>query len=240
METTAGTLLDGRVVYAQPLVGYRTGIEPVLLAACVRARAGQTVMEAGTGAGAGLLCLAARVPDAIGIGIEQDGALAALAQSNAAANGFAGLTIINVDLLALPAGPLVDHAMANPPWHLHDSTATPNSQRDMAKRGRPGLIASWAVALGKRVRHRGTLTLVVPARAMAESLAGLDKAGCGSVTVMPLWPSTGREARIVLVQGVRGGRGGARVLPGLTLHETPSSYTAAALAVLRGGSALPF
>ncbi len=33
MTTTAGTLLGGRVQYAQPTAGYRTGLEPVLLAA---------------------------------------------------------------------------------------------------------------------------------------------------------------------------------------------------------------
>jgi tRNA1(Val) A37 N6-methylase TrmN6 len=75
---------------------------------------------------------------------------------------------------------------------------------------------------------------------MAESLAALDQAGCGSLAMMPLWPLAGREARIILVQGVRGGHGGARILPGLTLHETPLTYTVAAQDVLRGGCALPF
>ena len=60
MDTTEGTLLGGRVRYAQPARGYRTGIEPVLLAAAVPAVPGQAVLEAGTGAGAALLCLAAR------------------------------------------------------------------------------------------------------------------------------------------------------------------------------------
>lgn len=240
METTAGTLLDGRIAYAQPQSGYRTGIEPVLLAASVPARVGETVLEAGTGAGAGLLCLAARVPGVFGIGVERDGALAALARSNAVLNGFDELTFLEADLLAMPTGPPIDHAMANPPWHLADSTATSNGQRDAAKRGRPGLIAAWAQALAKRLRHRGTLTLIVPARAMAEALAALDLAGCGSPALMPLWPGAGREARIVLVRGVRGGRGGARMLPGLTLHDSPLTYTQAAQTVLRAGTSLPF
>ena len=65
MLTSDGCLLDGRVRYAQPASGsdgYRTGIEPVLLAASIPAQAGQRVLEAGVGAGAGLICLAARVP----------------------------------------------------------------------------------------------------------------------------------------------------------------------------------
>lgn len=240
METTAGTLLDGRVAYDQPRSGYRTGIEPVLLAASVPARSGERVIEAGTGAGAALLCLVARVPGVIALGVERDASLAALARSNAAANGFGAMTVEAADVLDLPPGPPVDHAMANPPWHLVDSTPPGHGQRDAAKRGRPGLIAAWAATLGSRLRHRGTLTLIVPARAAAEALLALEGAGCRTVALMPLWPGLGREARLVLVQGVRGGRGGARVLPGLILHDGANRFTAAAEAVLRRGEMLRF
>jgi tRNA1Val (adenine37-N6)-methyltransferase len=239
VETTTGTLLGGRVAYEQPRIGYRTGIEPVLLAAAVPARAGERVLEGGTGAGAGLLCLAARVPGIMGQGVERDPALAALARRNAVANGFTGIIITTSDLLDLPMDVPADHAMANPPWHQVDGTATSDEQRDAAKRGRPGLIAAWSQALGKRLRHHGTLTLILPARATAESLAALEAADCGSLTLLPLWPTAGREARIVLVRGVRGGRGGTRVLPGLTLHAGPLVYSAEAEAVLRQGVALP-
>ena len=48
-DITHGHLLDGRVRYAQPAKGFRSGIEPVLLAASIPARAGQRVLEGGTG-----------------------------------------------------------------------------------------------------------------------------------------------------------------------------------------------
>ncbi len=90
METTDGYLLGGRVRYAQPKAGFRSGIEPVLLAAAIPARPGEHVLEAGTGAGAGLLCLAARVPGLTGVGIERDPGLTAIAAANGVANGFSG------------------------------------------------------------------------------------------------------------------------------------------------------
>ena len=62
LEITEGTLLGGRVRYAQLGAGFRSGIEPVLLAATIPARCGQVVIEGGSGVGAGLLCLHARVP----------------------------------------------------------------------------------------------------------------------------------------------------------------------------------
>ena len=89
METSAGTLLDGRLHHAQPTAGHRTALEPVLLAAAIPARPGERVLEGGTGSGAALLCLAARVAGLYAVGIERDAAMAALARDNMAANGFA-------------------------------------------------------------------------------------------------------------------------------------------------------
>jgi tRNA1Val (adenine37-N6)-methyltransferase len=238
--TRSGTLLGGRVIYDQLLEGHRTGIEPVLLAAGVPARPGELVLEAGTGAGAGLLCLSARVAGVAGIGVEQDAALAALARTNVAANGFDAVSIEAGDVLAMCPGPPADHAMANPPWHLAAGTPSGDALRDSAKRGRPGLVHDWTAALAARLRSRGTLTLILPARAITEALAALAAARCGSQALLPLWPGVGREARIVLVQAIRDGRGGCRVLPGLVLHDADGAFTPAAEAILRDGAALPF
>jgi tRNA1Val (adenine37-N6)-methyltransferase len=97
----AGWLLGGRVRHDQRVDGHRSGVEPVLLAASIPARPGQRVLEGGTGAGAALLCLAARVQPLAGVGIERDPAQAAQARANVAANGFAALEILQGDLAAL-------------------------------------------------------------------------------------------------------------------------------------------
>ncbi len=237
MQITDGTLLGGRVRHAQPVAGHRTGLEPVLLAAAVPARPGERVLEGGTGSGAALLCLAARVPGLFGVGVERDPAMVALARANAAANGFEGLCMVAGDVTALPFGGVFDHSLANPPWH-GTGTASPESLKEAAKRGAPGLIAVWARRLAAPLRHRGTLSLIVAAPALPAALAALTAAGCGSPAVLPLWPRPGRPARLVLVQGVKGGRGPCRVLPGLALHADGGGFTAAAEAVLRGGEAL--
>ncbi len=238
-DTSQGSLLGGRVAYRQLRTGHRSGIEPVLLAATIPAAAGAHVLEGGTGAGAGLLCLAARCPGVTGLGVERDGGLAGLARENVQGNGLAGLHILEADLLALPAFPQpFDHAFANPPWHDAAATASPDPLRDAAKRASPGLLARWAAALAAPLRHGGSLSLIVPAAAAADALAALAQAGCGSPALLPLWPHAGEAARIVVVRGVKGGRGGCRVLPGLVLHDGPA-FTAEARAVLWDGAALP-
>jgi tRNA1Val (adenine37-N6)-methyltransferase len=239
METTEGHLLGGRVRYAQPRTGFRSGIEPVLLAATVPARAGERVIEAGTGAGAALLCLAARVPGVAGLGVERDPALAALARHNAAANGFGALEFVAADIAAPPvdAGPF-DHAFANPPYHAEAGTASPVPQRDAAKRAHAGLFGLWTARLGALLRPRGTMSLIVPAAALPACLAALEAAYCRPAWVLPLWPKPDRAAKLVLLRGVKGGRGHLSLLPGLVLHTPEGGFTDAAEAILRRGAAL--
>ena len=236
-EITEGALLGGRIRYRQLRAGHRTGIEPVLLAASIPAEPGATVLEGGTGAGAGLLCLAARCPRIAGFGVERDGSLARLARQNLHANGLDGLEVLEADLLdQFSAGRPVDHAFANPPWHGQDGTPSPDAQRDGAKRGSPGLIARWAAALALPLRHGGSLTLIIPAAATAEALAAVAAARCGSPALFPLWPHPGTAARLMLVRGTKGGRGGCRVLPGLVVHGDGAFTPEARRVLWEGGS----
>lgn len=235
---TEGHLLGGRVRHDQPATGFRSGIEPVLLAAAIPARSGQAVLEGGSGAGAGLLCLAARVAELRGLGIEQDPALAALAGANAAANGFAGLAFAAADLLrAAPAGPF-DHVFANPPYHRARGTPPAEARRIAAKRVDAAGIAAWVAALARPLRRRGTLSLILGMDGLAEALAALAPAHLGSVTVLPLWPRAGAAAKLAILRAVKEGRATPRLLGGLVLHAADGRFTPEAEAVLRGGAAL--
>jgi tRNA1(Val) A37 N6-methylase TrmN6 len=241
--TTDGTLLGGRVSYRQFRDGYRTGIEPVLLAATIPAQPGLRVLEAGCGAGAGLLCLSARIRDVRGTGIEQDPATAALARHNLDANGCASWPIATGTLdtaSAQLAAASYDHAIANPPWHRAGSSASPSTRRDLAKRAPSGTLSSWSVCLVRLLRSGGTLTLILPAAQHAEAASAMQANGLGAIRLLPLWPVAGRPARIVLIQGTLGGQGDGAVLPGLVLHHPGGGYTAEADLILREAAALPF
>lgn len=239
MATTDGHLLDGRVSYAQPAEGFRSGIEPVLLAAAIPAHSGDRVLEGGSGAGAGLLCLAARLAGIVGLGIERDPSLAALAQRNATANGWTDLTFRAASIEAIPESAPFDHAFANPPYHLAAGTPSPLRGRSDAKHAPADLLAIWATSLARHLRPRGTLTLIASAADLPACLAALAAARCGSGTLFPLWPRQGRPAKLALLQGVKDGRGPFRILPGLILHGNASGYTPEAQAVLRNAAALP-
>lgn len=237
--TAETTLLGGAVRLAQHTGGHRSGIEPVLLAAMVPAKPGQRIVEGGTGAGAALLCLAHRVPDLLGVGIEQEPGMAALARANFASNDKQGLTVLQGDLAVVEALGPFDHAMANPPWHTPDATLSKDPARALARHAKPGLMALWAARLAANLRNRGTLSFITGAGTLSDCLAAFSAAGCGSHVILPLWPRAGRPCKLVLLQGVRGGRSPTRLLPGLVLHgHDGHAYTEAAEEVLRGGQAM--
>ena len=233
-----GTLLGGRIAYRQKRQGYRTGIEPVLLAACVPARAGERVVEAGTGAGPGLLALNARVPGLAGLGVESDPDMAEIATANFALNGAPNLKLHCQPLEDWRADGPYDHAFANPPWHPDGGTAPLDPGRRRAKLASEAILPAWIHALATPLRRRGTLSLVLPAASFAQAVAALADNHCREVTLLPLWPHQGEAAKLIILQAVRDGRGASRVLPGLVLHETNGAYTAQTNAILRDAAAL--
>jgi tRNA1(Val) A37 N6-methylase TrmN6 len=196
------------------------------------------VLEAGTGAGAALLCLSARVPGLTAIGIERDPALAALAERNARANGMEGMSVVVADVAALPLRGAFDHAFANPPYHADGGTPSPQNERRSAKQADADLFARWTAAMAGVLRHRGTLTLILPAVALPACMGALTECGCPPEALLPLWPKAGRAAKLVLLRGVKSGRGPFRVLPGMVMHEADGAFTGEAEAVLRDGVAL--
>ena len=234
---TEDRLLGGRVALFQPADGYRAAIDPVLLAAFVPARAGERVLEAGIGAGAAALCLAARVPGIRIEGVEQDPATAELARANAAANG-ADIVVHSGDVAALPDLGLFDHAMANPPYLEAAAASPPADPRRAAAHVEGGAgLDQWVAAMGRALRHRGTLSIVHRADRLDDVVRAFGPR-FGGIVVLPLWPKARRPAKRVLVRAAKGSRAGLVLAPGLVLHEEDGRFTEAAEAVLRGAAPL--
>lgn len=246
-NTSDGTLLEGKIFYRQYQEGYRTALEPVLMAASVPAKTGQTIIEGGCGAGAGLMCLHYRVPNITGIGFEKNPEMLSLANENFRLNQMHGLQAIEVTLPKLPKRPFeflpkgqehVDHVFANPPWHSHNTSPSPDPKKDLAKRLPQGFLDEWIYSLSRPLRQGGTLTLALSASLYAEASAIMHSYKLGSITLFPLWPKVNRPARIILLQGRMGSTGGSHVAPGLILHNENGEFSTGANHVLRDGQRL--
>ncbi len=242
-ETTADTLLGGRVRLEQPATGYRVAIDPVLLAAAVPGRAGERVLELGAGVGAATLCAATRLAECTFVGLELDEELAAIASANVVANQLAArVTMLAGDVAAPPAEVLrepFDHGIANPPFgEPGRGSPSPHAGKNSANVEGAADLGVWIATAVRLLRQGGTATLIHRADRATEVAARLAAAGAGGIILFPLWPKAGADAKRVIVQGRKGAKAPLRFAAGLVLHETDGSYTEAARAVLRLGAPL--
>lgn len=242
VELSTDRLLAGRVLLAQPRVGYRVAIDPVLLAAAAPVRADERVLDAGCGSGAAMLCLLARMPRCHVVGIEAQADLAEIARRNLAANGLSERGAVRVgDVARLPASAATetfDVVITNPPF-LTAGTGTPSSQPQRQAAHVESLsLGAWIEACVRALRPGGWCVLIQRADRLAELCAGLAPT-CGDLAILPLWPKDQAPcARRVIIRARKGARGSTRLGRGLVLHEADGRYTAAAEAVLRHGAAL--
>ena len=175
------------------------------------------------------------------IGVERDPEIAEIARRNFAANGVGDAHVITADVEtdAVDIAP-VDHAMANPPYHSAVATPSPNDRRRAAKQGSPELLGRWSQGMAVRLRRHGTLSFILRAADLSQACSAMLAAGCGSLTLFPLWPKPGCAAKLIILRGVKGGHSPTRILAGLSLHEPEGGFSIFANNVLRDGAALRF
>jgi tRNA1Val (adenine37-N6)-methyltransferase len=245
-ELTTDAFLGGRLAVRQPRAGYRAGVDPVLLAAAVPARAGEAVLELGLGTGVASLCLGRRVAGVVLAGIELQADYAALARENAAANGIA-LEVVEGDIAGMPAAlrsRSFDHVIANPPYFRRAAGTPARDAGREAAFGEATALGLWIEAGMRRLRPGGRFTLIQRVERLPDLLAAFDGRPA-ALTLLPIAPRVGREATLVILAAVKGGGAPFRLLPPLVLHEGPAhlrdgdDYAAPVRAVLREAAALP-
>ena len=238
-DLTHDAFLGGRLHLWQPRAGYRAGIDPVLLAATVPARAGESVLDLGCGVGAAALCLGARVPDLDLIGVERQADYAALAVRN-------GLDVIEADLAALPEhlrARSFDHVLANPPFFDRAAGRQAQDAGREAARGLRTPLHDWVDAGAKRLRHKGFLHVIHRAERVPDLLAAAH-GRLGSPAIWPICPRVGKAAELVIFRARKDGRAEFRLHAPIILHEGArhsadgDSYTTEIRAVLRAGASL--
>lgn len=242
MDTTLDKLLGGRVQLRQPKVGYRAAIDPVLLAAAVTAKSGQNVLELGCGAGAAMLCLAARVKGLAITGVELQEDYFALAQHNVNNHSeFATFNMKHGDARRLPqdiAANSFDHVMANPPYHNAQAYDPGTDDGKTTAHAMTAVdLAVWVKTAHGRLKHRGVLTMIYRADGLPEVLAAMT-GRYGGIAVLPLWPMEGVAAKRVLVRGAKDSKAPFLLLRGITLHGEDNDFPPDIQAILRDARAI--
>lgn len=240
-DLTRDAFLGGALQIWQPRGGYRAGIDPVVLASAVPARAGQSVLELGCGAGTAMFCLATRVPGVQVTGVEVQPEYGALARRNSAENHIEA-AVFSADLADLP-DPVrqarFDHVIANPPYFRAGAHSPSVDAGRQVALGEVTPLSSWIDIAARRLAPKGYLHVIQRVDRLPDLLAAC--AGrIGSIEVLPLCPRVGRAADLMLLRGRKSGRAAFRLLAPAFVHQGDAerAYSPEIEAILRHGAAL--
>ena len=239
-EFTVDTLLRGRITLLQPVRGFRSSLDPVLLAAFAQLPTGR-FLDIGCGTGALAFLLAAADPHATGVGVEIQARLASLATAGLARNTFVDrVEILHGDIRSVAGQPPLarssfDLVATNPPYRvLSAGLPSPDPERAQANHEVSLTLDECLDAASSLVSPSGRVVMVYPAERLQDLLAGMQRRRLTPTRLRLVRPREDRPASRVLVEARVGADPAALVheLP-LVLHEgTTGGYTSEVMGML--------
>lgn len=236
-DFTIDDFLGGLIRLKQAVTGYRATSDAVMVAAAVRAKPAETVLDVGCGSGIVGLCIGARVPNLEITGIEMQPELAVLAHENADLNNQK-LEIITGDISKkIPSlrGRLFHHVVTNPPFYTETPKRADIQVETAYKQVIP--LKQWLDFCVRHMRAKGSFTIIHRTEALPEILSALQ-GRLGDITVYPIFSKDGQPAKRVIVTGKLGSSAPFRLHPGFIMHMQDNTRTELAERIMRRGEAL--
>jgi tRNA1Val (adenine37-N6)-methyltransferase len=241
---TVDEILGGRLRIIQKKRGYRFSLDALLLAHFAVLRDGDDLIDLGTGGGIIALILAQRVHCGRVLGIDVQNELVAIAKRNVILNGLAGQIEIRrgdvrrPEFLCDPQSFSV--AVFNPPYRrLRSGRMNPDPEKAVARHEIAGTAADFLAAAVHALRPEGRVYAIYPATRMVQLLARMREFRIEPKRLRLVHSCPGGSGAFVLVEGVKEGREGLKVLPPLCIHEGRGGYTSEMTEIFRDLSAFP-
>lgn len=242
--------LGGRILIKHYAEGFRSGMDAVLMAAAVPAKAGERVLELGSFTGVASLSLAARVSGCHVTGVELQEPMYRLACENAIDNTLQDhVNFVNGDLREATSTwqkGSFNHVMANPPYWRSDMVNMAwHEGKTLETVEMHGELKDWVDNAVRLVKKGGTITYIYRTERTDELIA-LLRPTCGNITLYPLWSLPPHEKRRsdapiqkrMIIQATKGSTAAFRVLPGMIMHRAGERHTEEALAVTMRGEGI--
>jgi tRNA1Val (adenine37-N6)-methyltransferase len=236
---TRDHFFNGNIVLNQPGSGYRFSIDAVILSHLICPVPGETILDLGSGCGVIPIMLAYRHPEIRVTGVEIQPALSRLARQNVADNRLADrIRIIGGDMgqlsLADIGGP-VDRVVTNPPYRRLDSgRLNANKQRAVARHELKIDLEALLLTTRRVLRNSGRFSIIYPSVRIVDLLAAMRSTGIEPKSLTMIHSKPALPARLVAIEGIKGGRPGLEVGPPLTLYHEDGTYTRAVEAMFAG------
>ena len=227
---TTDTFFNGQIQVKQSRDGYRFSIDAVVLASHAGPRAGEKVLDLGTGCGIIPLILAHQQPDIFIYGVEVQAELAELAACNVKDNQLDDrIAVLRTDMKllkpAMTSGP-VDLIVCNPPFRKKGSgRINPDDQRAVARHEIKANLSDIIQTSRRMLRTAGRLITIYTAGRLTDILFQMRTDGIEPKYIRMLHSRGSSEAVLVLIEGVKGGRPGLKVAPPLIIYDNENNYT---------------
>jgi tRNA1Val (adenine37-N6)-methyltransferase len=223
-EETIDELRKFDLKIIQPLHGYRFSLDPLLLCDFAGIRDGEEGIDLGTGCGVIPLILVRSAEDARMTGLESNKAMAELAVRNAALNGLSDRVeirhgdVIDSKMIFSPSS--FDLVTVNPPYRKQGSgRISPKTGRDTARHESTALLPDFLAAAKYLVRLSGRICFVYHPSRLQEFLSVAAGLKLSPLRLMMVHGNPSAEARMFLVEMVKGRKGDLRVLPPLFVND---------------------
>ena len=231
MKWTLDGLFQGEIKLFQPSDGYRFSIDAPILASFVKVKKGEKLIELGTGNGVILIILGKKysyLEELWGIEIQRD--LFELAQENVKMNGLSErIRIIEGDVKEIErhfSPQSFQVVVSNPPYYPASSgRINPENKKALARHEIMGTIEDFLNATSYLLKEKGRCYFIYPQKRAITLLVEMRKRRLEPKKIRFVHPKPKEEAKMVLVEGIKGGKEGLVVEPPLYIFDEKGSYT---------------
>nr|WP_320115340.1 tRNA1(Val) (adenine(37)-N6)-methyltransferase [uncultured Desulfuromonas sp.] len=222
--------LDGLgVEIIQHREGYRFSIDPVVLADFSRPRPRERVVDLGCGSAVMALILARSFPSLSVLALELQEAQVERARKSVALNGLeAQVEVKQADVRMLPPAwhGGFDLVVCNPPFRpLGKGRCSQGDERALSRHEVSGGLNDFVRGAALLLKHGGRLAMIHLAERSAELMIALSRQGIAVKRLRYVHSRQGREARLVLLEGRKGGQPGVTVEAPLYLYRDRESQS---------------
>jgi len=237
-EETLDTLFEGRLKILQKKDGYRFSIDALLLAHFARPSFQDRIIDLGTGCGIIPLILTFQKKAAKVIGVEIQPSLADLARRNAAWNRLSSrIQIWEEDLKKLKKEKWrgrFDLVLSNPPYRkIGSGRINPRQEKALARHEIKATLQDVFQTASDLLKEKGRLVMIYPASRAGDLIPALGKFHLEPKRLQFVHSHEKDEARLMLVEALKGGHAQVKVLPPLFLYDEKGEYTPVAQELFR-------
>ena len=228
-DFSTDTFFNGKIKVKQNRYGYRFSIDAVLLAYHAGKYPCSRILELGTGCGIIPLIMTYRNPALTFYGIEIQKELADIANINVKSNNMENqITILCQDMKKLNyniISGMVDMVVSNPPyWKVSSGRINSNQQKAVARHEIEATLFDVIETACRMLRTSGRIVMVYSTERLTDIITQMRYFNIEPKFLRFIHSNKNSEAKLILIEGIKDGRTGAKIASPLIIYHKDGSY----------------